>query len=94
MAFPHRVSLLLTRSDAARAECHVRREPADGPRLGTTIGRLEAKIAELHDDVRRLATEKQIARHAFCAQPRKVKLFGHPVDVSAPLLRYRVLEKS
>ena len=30
------------------------------PSAATTIARLEAKIAELHGDVRRLATEKQL----------------------------------
>ena len=34
--------------------------PSPAADLGATIGRLEAKIAELHGDVRRLATEKQL----------------------------------
>jgi hypothetical protein len=34
--------------------------PSPATDLATTIARLEAKIAELHGDVRRLATEKQL----------------------------------
>ena len=34
--------------------------PTPAADLAATIGRLEAKIAELHGDVRRLATEKQL----------------------------------
>ena len=34
--------------------------PTPAANLGTTIGRLEAKIAELHADARRLAIEKQL----------------------------------
>jgi hypothetical protein len=34
--------------------------PTPAADFATTIGRLEAKIAELHGDVRRLATEKQL----------------------------------
>src|SRR5262249_39373697 len=34
--------------------------PSPAADLGGTIGRLEAKIAELHGDVRRLGTEKQL----------------------------------
>jgi hypothetical protein len=45
---------LLSEIDAAA------QRPTPAADLAATIGRLEAKIAELHGDVRRLATEKQL----------------------------------
>jgi hypothetical protein len=47
-------SALLSEIEAAS------QRPTPAADLAATIGRLEAKITELHDDVRRLATEKQL----------------------------------